>query len=247
VTWTGFVDGLVKLLTAITALLWPILVGIVVWKLLPHVREVLKSRNFSIEVAGLKIGAQDFSDQVRTQIEDLQNKVAELRASAQPVNKSDDSFVKSADNPPLTSVQQGPLPSAQTHATVSVPRILWVDDNPPNNAFQIARLRESGVEVVEALSTSEAMNLLTTAKQPFAAVISDMGRREEGRYRPKAGMRLIETIRNTDLPPVPIFIYSSPTHLERTRAEATAAGATAATASPVELLEMLRSVLKREV
>jgi CheY-like chemotaxis protein len=230
-SWTSFADGAAKLLAAITALLWPIIVAVVAWKLIPHVREVLKSRNFSIEVAGLKIGAQDFSEQVRTQIEDLQRKVSELRG-AMP-------------SPTTMTAPVGPLIVPSAPASVShVPRVLWVDDNPQNNAFQIARLKSKSIDVVEARSTSEAMQLLG-GNPSFSVVISDMGRREDGRFQPKAGLSLAEQMRNAGLT-TPVFFYTSDAQAKWLTHDLPA-GVTGVTSSPVELYEMLRATLGRDI
>ena len=227
--WGALAEELAKLLGAITALLWPIIVAVVAWKLLPNVQAVLQSRNFSIEVAGLKISAQDFSKAVQNQIEDLQQKVTELRATvptSQPQSPA-----------PIGAVVQASLPP-------SMRRVLWVDDNPANNAFEIARIKAKSVEIVEARSTAEALRLLP-GNPPFGVVISDMGRREDGRFNASAGFDLASQIRATGSN-VPIIFFTTRAQVERIAAEANQAGA-GVTNSPVELFEMLRRILHIEV
>jgi CheY-like chemotaxis protein len=231
--WIAFADGSSKLLAAITALLWPIIVGVVALKLLPYVKDVLKSRNFSIEVAGLKIGAQNFSDQIQLQIEDLQKKVSELRGAMPPQTSA-----PAAASPPPAP----PLPQPQSSPP---PRILWVDDQPENNAFQIARFKSKNIDVVEAHSTSEAMQLLNGGRG-FSAVISDMGRREDGRFHARAGLELMDQMRKLGIA-LPVFIYSSSSQVSRIREDPSAVGMAGVTSSPVELFEMLHAALGREV
>ena len=55
-------------------------------------------------------------------------------------------------------------------------RILWVDDRPENNVYERQAFEAQGIEFSLALSTNEALELLKTNK--FAAIISDMGRKE---------------------------------------------------------------------
>jgi CheY-like chemotaxis protein len=71
------------------------------------------------------------------------------------------------------------------------PRILWVDDQPENNAVLIAGFRDAGVEVTTARSTASAMALLGDLPDRFSAVISDQGRVEDGTYRAEAGTDLL--------------------------------------------------------
>ena len=55
-------------------------------------------------------------------------------------------------------------------------RILWVDDRPENNVYERQAFESQGMEFSLALSTDEALESLKTNK--FAAIISDMGRKE---------------------------------------------------------------------
>jgi CheY-like chemotaxis protein len=53
-------------------------------------------------------------------------------------------------------------------------RVLWVDDRPEGNRYEMLALKEFGVDVTTARSTSEALDLLSRAT--FDLVISDMKR-----------------------------------------------------------------------
>jgi CheY-like chemotaxis protein len=81
-------------------------------------------------------------------------------------------------------------------------RILWVDDRPENNANERQAFESQGIEFSLALSTNEALELLKINK--FAAIISDMGRKEG----PQEGYVLLEKLRamgdNT-----PFMIYAA--------------------------------------
>jgi CheY-like chemotaxis protein len=132
---------------------------------------------------------------------------------------------------------------AQTTAA-KPPRILWVDDNPTNNALQIAQLRDRGIDVVQAVSTDDAMAILNN-NLGFDAIVSDMGRREGGLYRSQAGLVLLNALRRAGYN-VPFLVYSSQKNTARNNDEIRSAGGDGATASPVELLEWIDRKAKRE-
>ena len=54
--------------------------------------------------------------------------------------------------------------------------ILWVDDRPENNTYERQAFEGVGLRFTLALSTDEAFERLAQTK--YAAIISDMGRRE---------------------------------------------------------------------
>jgi CheY-like chemotaxis protein len=77
----------------------------------------------------------------------------------------------------------------------SVSHILWVDDNPENNAEVIRQLRSRGVEVTTALSTADALRRYDPAV--YQLVISDLGRYEGAgnAYVDRAGLDLLTRLR----------------------------------------------------
>ena len=92
-------------------------------------------------------------------------------------------------------------------------RILWVDDCPENNRYERNAFENMGFEVSIALSTAQACEVLKHTK--FAAIVSDMGRKEG----PREGYVLLRAVREQDLD-TPFFIYSgsdSPEHKEEAR------------------------------
>ena len=116
--------------------------------------------------------------------------------------------------------------------------VLWVDDNPSNITSEIDILRKGGMEVIEALSTDEAMTILASRKLEIDVIISDMGRREETTYRRKAGLTLIKAVRKEGIQ-IPIFVYTSEQAVTKNYKDILEAGGNGATSSPVELFEML--------
>ncbi|HBY58626.1 MAG TPA: hypothetical protein DEH78_02310 [Solibacterales bacterium] len=110
-------------------------------------------------------------------------------------------------------------------------QILWVDDRPDNNAYERSALEALGFEFTLALSTREALDVLSS--QQFAAIISDMGRQEG----PQEGYVLLNAVRASG-DRTPFFIYAgsnAPAH----KREAAARGAQGSTNSARELYDMV--------
>lgn len=127
-----------------------------------------------------------------------------------------------AKNPPnrgesdiarIVEVVQEAAPQKSAHVDGWRNHILWVDDRPENNVYERQAFEAVGLKFSLALSTDEA--LATIERKKFAAVISDMGRKEG----PREGYALLDAMRaegnNT-----PVFFYASsnaPEHKRETR------------------------------
>lgn len=110
-------------------------------------------------------------------------------------------------------------------------RILWVDDRPENNVYERQTMESMGLEFTLALSTSEALHVLSTRR--FAGVISDMGRKEG----PKEGYKLLEAFRAQDKA-TPYFIYAG-SNAPKHQREAALRGAQGSTNIAQDLVEMV--------
>jgi CheY-like chemotaxis protein len=118
-------------------------------------------------------------------------------------------------------------------------QILWVDDRPDNNVYERRAFESIGIEFTLALSTREALDLLS--KKRFAAIISDMGRKEG----PREGYVLLDAVRANDQK-TPFFIYAgsnAPAH----KKEAIDRGAQGSTNRVEELLDMVVKHYKRMI
>ena len=106
----------------------------------------------------------------------------------------------------------------------SVSRILWVDDNPENNASVVLRLRELGVHVATVPSTTDALERYDP--DVFQLIISDMGRYEgeNDEYVDQAGFELFEQLKAMH-EGVQLVFCTSPRGVKTHREEALAAGA----------------------
>ncbi len=119
-------------------------------------------------------------------------------------------------------------------------RLLWVDDRPEGNVYERKAFEAVGLTFTLALSTQEALEILERNK--FAAIISDMGRREG----PREGYVLLDKLRGQG-DQTPFFIYAG-SNLPKHKLEAMEHGAQGSTNHPEELFQMVTAVvIKRGV
>jgi CheY-like chemotaxis protein len=114
--------------------------------------------------------------------------------------------------------------------------ILWVDDNPKNNAFLIDSLKHQNISVSTAKNTKEAIERFTHGS--FDCVISDSCRHDGKEMENcQAGFELAGQIREQD-DDVRIYIYTDKVD-KKMKMKAHKVGANAITSSPSELLKLL--------
>jgi CheY-like chemotaxis protein len=223
-----------RIIEALGSLLWPLLLAVVVFRVVPHLpglfadlREALRTRAFKIKVGGVELSVEEAAEQLRRQVTDLQTQMV-----AQLAERS----------PPRAPGAAAPGAAPQAWAYEDRPTVLWVDDRPEGNALELAKLRDDGVEVLQAKSTAEAMDVLAL-RRGVQAIVTDLGRVEGGEYRPHAGLELLRQLREAGLTQ-PVLVYTSARGVARDREDAVAAGAAAVTASPTELFAALPELLR---
>ena len=117
--------------------------------------------------------------------------------------------------------------------------ILWVDDRPENNTYERQAFVAMGIRFTLALSTDDAFERL--AQNRYAAIISDMGRREG----PREGYVLLDRLRQ-QRDQTPLFFYASsnaPEHKRQTHQH----GGQGCTNNAQELFEMVtKAVIRRQ-
>lgn len=113
--------------------------------------------------------------------------------------------------------------------------VLWVDDRPENNVYERQAFEAIGLRFSLALSTREALEAMK--RQQFAAVISDMGRKEG----PREGYALLDTMR-TNGNHTPLFFYASSNAPEHKR-ETQEHGGQGCTNNAQELFQMVTRVV----
>jgi CheY-like chemotaxis protein len=188
-------ETIVAIMGAIGALVLPVLAIVVVIKVWPVLRDLFETRKFTLKIGGFELSAQEATDQIRKQIEELQGQIDLLKSSASATG----AMPESAFATDLTEmvVVRG-----------RADKILWVDDMPSNNAFLIADFQDRGIVVDQALSTSEAMQKLARRSGDYRLIISDLGRKEASGYVADAGKRLASEVRAVGLT-TPLAIFSS--------------------------------------
>lgn len=237
---THMIGGLVaETITSIASLLWPllVLVGLLVFRrpLLRVVRSA-EQREWTLEVGGQKLSMKQLSDQQNSMIADLQAQISVLHEEITKLSAARPEVIEQELAEPDLGWERPPASGEEASAIPN--SVLWVDDVPENNALIVDQLQRNGVRVDLALSTREA--LAKFGQRRYGAMLSDMGRSEEGAYVSDAGMRLLRAVREAD-PTLPFLIYCSSQGALTYREAAVSEGANVITASPAVLSDQLRS------
>jgi CheY-like chemotaxis protein len=218
-----------RIIEALGSLLWPVLLAVVVLRVVPHLpgliadlRQALRTRAFKVKIGGAELSVEEATEQLRRQVTDLQTQMA----------------AQLAERGPAGAAAAAPAPRQDQGR----PTILWVDDRPERSALELAKLRDDGVEVLQARSTDEAMDVLAL-RRGVQAIVTNLGRTEGGEHRPHAGLTLMRQLREAGLEQ-PVLVYTWASRAERERNDARAAGTAAVTASPTELFAALQALLR---
>jgi CheY-like chemotaxis protein len=231
-----------RVIEAIGSLLWPLLVAVLLVRVLPHVpgvvadlRRALRTRAFTVKLGGVELSVEEAAEQLRRQVTDLQAHMAAQLAEREAAPR-----LPAPPGPP-GSPGAGPAEAGAPARPDGPPTVLWVDDNPDDNTLELAKLRDDGVEVLLARSTAEAMDVLSL-RRGIGAIVTDLGRAEDGEFRSHAGLALLRQLREAEQDQ-PVVVYTSARRVELDRRDALDAGASVVTSSPVELFAALRRLL----
>ncbi len=220
-----------SLINSLASLLWPLLVFFVLWKFAPAIRGIIESaqaRKFTLKIGGQELTMEEVSQQQQNLIADLQSQLNELSKAVEALQRG-----LQAETLEET---QAVVPPPREHIPY---RLLWVDDNPKNNSYFLQLLSNAGVQVDLARSTEEALSKLREKR--YRAIVSDMGRKEDGRFNERAGLDLLEEVRKAD-PDVPVAFYVSRRQVVDKGEVARQLGAALITSSPTTLMGFLRNV-----
>lgn len=230
-------DEAIRLIDVLSPLAWPLLVVAAVFIFKPHVVALLKAiaektanaDNIGVTVGGVKVSVQDMSRQQMQVVSELQSQVEQLKQQVRANSPTKAEELKEAGEP-----QPTPIVSPIER------RVLWVDDEPQNNVLLAEFLRDQGADVDTALSTAEALRQIT--RRAYAAVVTDLGRKEDSVYIDDAGLQLIDEIRKRSIT-VPIYVYTSKDGIKRARVQAEKAGAELVTSNSSILMSYLKQLL----
>ncbi len=238
------------IISSIATILWPLIVLLILIIFRKGVQALIDSalgRKFTLKVGEMELSMDEFSKQQGDMIKDLQTRVNELQRQVENKTKTS---AKDSEELGFENRRVDIRRSEDSHDTESKPNvksvtldidddindILWVDDNPKNNAFLIDSLHYQDIKVSTAKDTKEALERFKNGA--FDCVISDSCRHEGKEFdNCQAGFELSSLIReiNED---VPIYIYTDKVD-EIMKKKARHVGATAITSSPSELLKLL--------
>jgi CheY-like chemotaxis protein len=226
------VDEVVKLLDSTTklvgALAWPLLVGVVVVRFTPALRQFFENLGeFSLKGAGFEASAK------RRQAEAAAALAAATAAKPEPDGSPSDRPAREA----VDIVTEMVTPTLLRRAGRAT--ILWVDDHPEKTVYERQSLEALGVSFLLAKSTEEALTKLKT--KHFDVIISDMGRPPDA----SAGYTLLDALR-TSGDATPFIIYASSNAPEHKK-EALKHGAVASTNRAADLFESVMLALRRAV
>lgn len=221
-----------QLLTALSNFVWPSIFLLCLFFFGSALKSLIQSREFDIEIGGFKVS-------VRASIEKLNAEIAEIKSRlTEPAGAKLDSVGGSefATSPTHDDLQPSE-PSARGR------RILWVDDKPESNAFEIAQLQSVGLQIDTAKTTSEGIKILDRGPA-YDLVISDIGRTENGRYERKAGLDFLSLLRKeNDQVPVIFFTTRRTAELTPVKNAISSDPNVYATGSTVELFKLVSEAL----
>jgi len=135
----------------------------------------------------------------------------------------------------IVEVVQRAMPGRSDNRESWRNRVLWVDDRPENNVYERGAFEAIGLRFTLSLSTDEALERARDNK--FAAIISDMGRKEG----PREGYKLLDALRESgDKTPVIFYAGSnSPDHKRETEKH----GGQGCTNNPQELFRLVTAAV----
>lgn len=206
-----------KFWEAVTSLAWPILVAYIFMKLWPTVKPLIDGRKFTIKVGDFEINVADATENIGKQVADIQQKIANIENSMGGVE------------PPKLEEQL----SIQSSRSA----VLWVDDYPSNNAFLIDKFQRQGIEIIPSLSTEDALKSVEVRE--FSAIITDLGRKEDGVEKRFAGLELLHKLREKNIN-VPVLVFAGDRGLQN-RAKLIEAGAQEVTASGADVIRFVEN------
>lgn len=176
--------------------------------------------------SGKLFGPSDFRDEenfIRTQMA--------VAVSLGAASTKSDTVASHSELQRIVEVARAASPGQLKAADRWRSRVLWVDDRPENNTYERQAFEAIGIQFALALSTDEALEKLSQAK--YAAIISDMGRREG----PREGYVLLDRLRREGNQ-TPLFFYATSNAPEHKR-ETLEHGGQGCTNNAEELFEMV--------
>jgi CheY-like chemotaxis protein len=203
---------ILQLLGVVTA--WPVILLIIILIFRHEVRQFLPAlarRLKKADIAGssfefTEVAVKALQDSIESGVEKLKDDPDELAGFVR----------KQVEKLPKASASSKPLAPS---LPLSGRSILWVDDNPLNNAYEESIFKQLGATIKQATSTEQAVHYLHEASKRYDLIISDVHRDENGRSNPTAGYELLDRIRGYQIQVPFVFYTSSAARVNRTKSK----------------------------
>ncbi|ASU77897.1 hypothetical protein CDG81_05735 [Actinopolyspora erythraea] len=236
-----------ELITAIATLLWPLITLLVLLLFRQAIGRVLRTaekRELEFEVGGQRLTFHELNDQQNEMIQDLQRQLSVLnqRLDEREAGSVADVPEREVDTPDTFEPPPGrelvgepeseALPPVQAPVGPEPFAVLWVTDRAQSHALLVEQLRNNGVRVTITATTSDAV--AEVSKRPYRLVVSDMARKEDGRWTTDAGLALLRELRDLGVE-IPVIIFGTQHGQLQHANQARQLGAVATTSSAYEM------------
>ncbi|NYH79694.1 CheY-like chemotaxis protein/uncharacterized coiled-coil protein SlyX [Actinopolyspora biskrensis] len=238
-----------ELITAIATLLWPLITLLLLLLFRRAIGRVLRTaerRELEFEVGGQRLTFHELNDQQNEMIQDLQQQLSILSkrldekenaasvasGSGQPLEPAGNVAVPSGVELDGEPVESERFPPVQAPSGPEPFAVLWVTDRAQSHALLVEQLRSNGVRVTITATTAEAVAEIS--ERPYRLVVSDMVRKEDGRWRNDAGLTLLRELRDLGVE-IPLVIFGTHRGQIQHADQARQLGAVATTHSTYEM------------
>lgn len=211
----------VAIIEALPRLFWAIVALVALLHLLPLARERLLPRMTHLRAAGIE---------VQFAIETAMGNAVQVARK----HKNWDVKVDPA------AAHRAAMRAERAREILAGARLLWVDDVPDFYRNERRMFEKLDVVIDAAVTTEQALGVLTAGAEAYDVVVTDMARTEQGVANPRAGLDLLAALAEAGRPePVIVYLGDFDPKL------GTPVGAFGITNRPDELLHLVLDVLER--
>lgn len=258
-----------ELISAVAELMWPLmaLLAIVVFRrAIGRVLRTAEKRELEFEIGGQKLTMHQVNDQQNEMIQDLQRQLSALSRELADRERASTAEEPAKTVVPVPALPDGPdfpvdghgevpdgepsgngngngdghgeLPAVREPVGPEPFAVLWVAEKPQAHAILAEQLRDNGVRVTMVTTTDAALAELS--QRPYRLIVEDMGRQENGRWRPDAGLALLRELRDLGVD-TPVIVFSSQQLQQQYGEQARRSGAVGTTSSTYEMFQNFQS------
>ncbi|MGP4021033.1 response regulator [Saccharopolyspora sp. 5N708] len=239
-----------QLISSIAQLLWPLIALMAIFVFRRAIGRVLRTaekRELEFEIGGQRLTMHELNDQQNEMIQDLQRQLSLLSRQLEERDRIGATALETAklvpapalpEVPDISGDGEGELPPVQAPVGPEPSAVLWVAEKPEAHAILAEQLRDNGVRVTMVSTTDEALAELS--QRPYRLIVEDMGRKENGRWRPDAGLALLGELRDLGVD-TPVIVFSTQRAQQQYGEQARQSGAVGTTSSAYEMFQNFQS------